>query len=48
MINVENIYTHLTGITVGRRKDGSVAVLFEDNSVEWFSSVAFNSYFEEI
>lgn len=48
MRTVKNIYTSLVGITVGLRKDGSVAVLFEDNSIEWFSAVEFNSYYEEV
>lgn len=47
MITVKNIYTGLTGVTVGQRKDGSRAVLFEDNSIEWLSAVAFNSYYDE-
>lgn len=47
MITVKNIYTGLTGVTVGQRKDGSRAVLFEDNSIEWLSAVAFGSYCDE-
>lgn len=48
MINVRNIYTGLTGITVGQRKDGSRAVLFEDNSLDWFDAITFNSYYEVV
>lgn len=46
MRTVKNIYTNLEGITVGLRKDGSVAVLFEDDSIAWFDSVEFNSFYE--
>lgn len=29
---------NVTGITVGRRKDGSVAVLWSDDTIEWYSA----------
>jgi len=48
MINVKNTLTNLVGITVGQRKDGSRAVLFEDNSVAWFDADLFTKYFEEV
>lgn len=46
MRNVKHTITNIEGITVGLRKDGSVAVLFEDDSIAWFDSVEFNSSFE--
>lgn len=48
MRNVRNTVTGITGITVGRRKDGSVAVLFDDDSIGWFEADPFGKYFEEV
>jgi len=48
MINVKNTVTNLVGITVGQRKDGSRAVLFDDNSVAWFDADLFATYFVEV
>lgn len=38
----------VVGDTVGRRKDGSIAVLFDDDSIEWYSAEDFNATFEVI
>lgn len=48
MRTVKNIYTNLEGITVGLRKDGSVAVLFDDDSLGWFTADEFANKFEVI
>ena len=34
------------GITVGLRKDGSVAVLFDDNQIIWYGAEKFLSAFK--
>lgn len=34
------------GITVGLRKDGSVAVLFGDDELKWYSAEDFRGMFE--
>jgi len=39
----------VVGITVGQRKDGSVAVLFdEDSQIAWYSAFKFNALYEVI
>lgn len=49
MINVKNILTGLAGITVGQRKDGSRAILFDDAAeVHWFDADLFAKYFVEV
>jgi hypothetical protein len=49
MINVKNTLTNLVGITVGQRKDGSRAVLFDGASeVHWFDADLFATYFVEV
>lgn len=48
MIKVKHTIALMEGITVGRRKDGSRAVLYSDNVIEWYSAKAFALYFEEI
>lgn len=45
---VAHTLTSLVGVTVGRRKDGSRAVLFEDDSIAWFDADMFAKYFREI
>lgn len=48
MRNVRNTYTGLLGIVVGQRKDGSVAILFENDELEWFDAITFNGYYEVV
>lgn len=49
MRTVINTLTKCTGITVGRRKDGSVAVLFDgDDSLGWFDAELFDRFFVEV
>lgn len=38
-INVNGLH----GVTVGVRKDGSRAVLWDDNLIDWFKPAAFSS-----
>lgn len=38
----------IVGETVGLRKDGSVAVLFDDNQILWFKADEFASKFEVV
>lgn len=38
----------VVGETVGLRKDGSVAVLFDDNTISWFTADEFASTFEVV
>jgi hypothetical protein len=38
----------VVGVTVGLRKDGSVAVLFDDNQISWYKSEEFAATFEVI
>jgi hypothetical protein len=49
MVTVRNATTGAIGITVGQRKDGSRAVLYNhQNEVHWFSAALFDSWFEEV
>jgi hypothetical protein len=48
MRTVRNTIAGTVGITVGLRKDGSVAVLFDDDSIAWFDTELFTKYFEEV
>lgn len=41
MIELE--YNGFHGITCGQRKDGSRAILWSDNQVEWFSADEFEN-----
>lgn len=36
------------GVTVGARKDGSVAVLFDDDTIKWYKADEFASKFEVV
>lgn len=38
----------VVGSTVGLRKDGSVAVLFDDNQISWFKAEEFATKFEVV
>lgn len=38
----------VVGDTVGLRKDGSVAVLFDDNQIIWYKADDFASTFEVV
>lgn len=38
----------VVGDTCGLRKDGSVAVLFDDNTIEWYSAFKFNALYEVV
>ena len=38
----------VVGDTCGLRKDGSVAVLFDDNTIVWYSAFKFSVLFEEV
>jgi hypothetical protein len=38
----------VVGDTCGLRKDGSVAVLFDDGTIEWFSASEFTATFEVV
>lgn len=42
MRNVKDIPSGKRGVTVGIRKDGSVAVLFDDDSLAWYSASEFS------
>jgi hypothetical protein len=42
-IMIELEYNGFTGTTCGQRKDGSRAVLWSDNQVEWFSADEFEN-----
>jgi hypothetical protein len=48
MRTVKNTLTKCVGITVGRRKDGSVAVMFDDNSLGWYDAELFARFFVEV
>lgn len=49
MTSVMNTMTGFTGITVGRRKNGAVAVLFDvDDSIGWFDAELFARFFEVV
>lgn len=49
MRTVKSIETgQVVGDTVGLRKDGSVAVLFDDNQILWYSSKDFANTFEVV
>jgi len=48
MRTLKTIKTHqVVGVTVGLRKDGSVAVLFDDNQLVWYTSSDFAATFVE-
>jgi hypothetical protein len=38
----------LVGSTCGLRKDGSVAVLYDDNVIIWYNAVKFNALFQVV
>jgi len=38
----------VVGDTCGLRKDGSVAVLFDDNTIKWYSAFKFNALYEVV
>ena len=38
----------VVGVTVGLRKDGSVAVLFDDEQLAWYTAEEFSATFEEV
>jgi len=38
----------VVGSTCGLRKDGSVAVLYDDNQIAWYNAVKFNALFEVV
>lgn len=38
----------VVGVTVGLRKDGSVAVLLDDNQIIWYKSADFAATFEVV
>ncbi len=40
---IEIFYNGMPGISVGQRKDGSRCILWENNSLEWFSSAEFDA-----
>lgn len=46
MRTMRNILTNEVAITVGRRKDGSVAFMFDDNSIGWFDAVLLKYWVE--
>jgi hypothetical protein len=49
MRTVKSIETgQVVGDTVGLRKDGSVAVLFDDDQILWYSSKEFVATFEVV
>jgi hypothetical protein len=49
MVNVLHVATSVTGVTVGLRKDGSRAVLYDDTDyIKWFSAEEFSSTFEVV
>lgn len=46
---VKSIKTgQVVGDTVGLRKDGSVAVLFDDDTITWYAADDFTSTFEVV
>lgn len=47
MRRLRNILTNEVVITVGRRKNGAVAMLFDDDSIGWFTADLLK-YFEEV
>lgn len=47
MRTLRNILTNEVVITVGRRKNGAVAMLFDDDSIAWFDADLLK-YFEEV
>lgn len=49
MLIVRNTTTGARGMTVGRRKDGSRAVLYDgQNTIHWFPADMFASWFEVV
>lgn len=38
----------VVGSTCGLRKDGSVAVLFDDDEITWYSAFKFNALYEVV
>lgn len=49
MRTLKSTKTHrIVGVTAGLRKDGSVAVLFDDNQILWFKADEFASKFEVV
>lgn len=49
MRTLKSKVTGATGITVGRRKDGSVAVMYDHNDeIFWFEAELFASFFTEV
>ena len=38
----------VVGVTVGQKKDGSIAVLFDDNQLRWYSAAEFTDTFEVV
>jgi len=38
----------VVGVTVGLRKDGSVAVQFDDGQIDWYSADLFAATFMEV
>jgi hypothetical protein len=49
MRTVKSIKTgQVVGDTVGLRKDGSVAVLFDDDQILWYSAKDFSNTFEVV
>ena len=49
MRTLMTITTHqVVGITVGLRKDGSTAVLFDDGQIRWYSASEFAATFLEV
>lgn len=47
MRTLKSTLTNVTAITVGRRKDGSVALLFDDDEIRWFAADLLK-YFVEV
>lgn len=47
MRKLRNTLTNEVVITVGRRKNGAVAMLFDDDSIGWFDADLLK-YFEEV
>lgn len=49
MRTVKSVKTQqVVGETVGLRKDGSVAVLFDDNQIAWYDAETFAVTFEVV
>lgn len=40
---IEIVTPNGVGITVGQKKDGSRCILWQNNSLEWFSSAEFDN-----